>query len=379
MSRAVPTGRKPRIILISPTAGSLEQFDQAGFLSRQVALVQEYSKYFDVEYYTCDVRDYSGLLNVKHRPLPLKIGRYGFRHLFFWMYLVTRAPFMRAPIRTFGVELPVLPIVRALSRQKVMAGFPWDYATTTRANYTGIKRLLAGYLQNWGFKGADVVICTTERLRDIARNRYNKRTIIVPNFVDFRTFERGPQKEDTIIYVGRLHWSKGIDFLLSAFKQVAKTFPGYRLLVCGTGELDTSLKEMVAGEGIPNVEFLGAIKQDVLAGYMARSKAYVLPSITSEGHPKALIEAMASGTACVATRVPGNIDILTDNVTGLLVEPRDAEALTQALLRLLSDETFRSRIESEAYTFAKRFGLTSVLQCEASLINGFIAGSLEAS
>jgi glycosyltransferase involved in cell wall biosynthesis len=367
-----PNGRKPRIILISPTAGSLEQFEKAGFLARQTALVQEYNKYFEVEYYTCDIRNYSELLNVRHRPLPLRVNAYGFRHVLFWAYLVAKAPFMNAPIRTFGVEIPTLPIIRRLSGQKVVAGFQWDYASQTRANYGGIKKWLANSLQRLGFRGADLVICTMDWLREIAEEKYGKRASVIPNFVDFRMFDKISRKEDYIIYVGRLHWSKGIEFLLAAFKEVVRLFPGYRLLICGTGESDGSLRKMVADEEIPGVDFLGTVTQDLLAAHLARAKVFVLPTVTYEGHPKALIEAMACGTACVASRVPGNRDVVADGVNGLLVEPRNSADIFRAISRILGDATVRNRLESEAYDFAKRYSLTAVLHREASLIKSFV-------
>jgi glycosyltransferase involved in cell wall biosynthesis len=362
---------KPKIILISPTAGTLAQFERAGFLVRQTALIKEYARYFDVDYYTSDVHDYSSLLGVRHHPLPIKLSTYGLRHLLFWIFLVVKAPFMGAPIRTFGVEIPTLPLVRKLSRQKVIAGFQWDYASQTRANYAGVKKWFANYLQWSGFRGADLVICTMDWLKEIAESKYRKSAVVLPNFIDSRVFHKIEDKEDYIVYAGRLHWSKGIEFLLAAFKEVVRVFPGYRLLVCGTGELDASLKQMVVKEEIPNVDFLGAIKQDLLASHLARAKVFVLPTVTYEGHPKALIEAMACGTACIASRVPGNRDVITDNVNGLLVEPRDSAGIFQALSRILGDAALRSRLESEASSFAKRYSLADVLREEVSLINSF--------
>jgi glycosyltransferase involved in cell wall biosynthesis len=365
---------KPKIILISPTAGTLAQFERAGFLGRQVTLIKEYGKRFQVEYYTSDITDYSGLLGVNHHPLPIKLNIYGLRHLLFWIFLVVKAPAMNALIRTFGVEIPTLPLVKILSGQKVIAGYEWDYASTTRANYGGIKKWLANFVQACGFRGADLVISTTDRLKGIAEMKYHRKAVVIPNFVDFNVFGKNPQKEDHILYAGRLHWSKGVDVLLSAFKEIVRDFPGCRLTICGTGDAESALRQKVAGESIPNVEFLGPVKQDKLAHYMARAKAFVLPTLESEGHPRVLIEAMASGTACIATRVPGSKDVITDNVNGLLVEPRDSGSIFAALSRILGDDTFRRKLESEAYAFAQRYGLADVFREEVSLINSFVNG-----
>ena len=372
------TERKPRLILISPTAGTLEEFEKSGFLIRQVALIREYGRAFEVDYYTSDVRDYSPVLSVRHHPLPIKLRTYGLKHLVFWIFLVIKASSMNAPIRTFGVEVPTLPLIRKLSRQKIIAGFQWDYAGTTRANYSGIKKWMANLIQACGFRGADLVVCTTDRLRSIAEKNYHRKAVVIPNFVDFRVFDKTSQKDDQIVYAGRLHWSKGIDVLLSAFKEIVRNFPSYRLILCGTGDAENSLRERTTKETIPNVEFLGPVKQDELAQYMARAKAFVLPTLESEGHPKALMEAMACGTACIATCVPGNKDVITDNVNGLLVGPGDSRGIFQALSRILSDGAFRNSLESEAYRFAKKYSLTAVFRSEISLINSFVNGRIQA-
>ncbi len=367
---------KPRLTLISATAGTLEQFEKSGFLNRQVAMIREYARYFEVDYYTADIRNYSGLLGVKHHPIPVKIGTYGLRHLLFWVFLVIRAPSMNALIRTFGVEIPTLPLIRALAGHKVIAGYEWDYASTTRANYSGVKKWFANFLQARGFRGADLVICSTERLKVIAENNYRKKAVVIPNFVDFNVFKKSPAKEDQVVYAGRLHWSKGVDVLISAFKEIVRRFPNYHLIICGRGDAERSLKELVSREGISNVDFLGSLDQARLAGYMARAKAFVLPSVTSEGHPRVLVEAMACGTACVATRIPGSSDVVADGVNGLLVEPGNVKVMSDALLSIAGDAALREKLEAEGYSFAQRYSFTTLFQTEVSLIHSVLsAGS----
>ena len=367
-----PIQPKHKLILISPTAGTMAGFEMAGFSGRQITLVREYAKYFDVEYYTSDVKDYSGVLHVKHRPIPIRLDIPGVRHLLFWLYLVIRAPFMKGTIRTFGVEIPTLPLVRILSRQKLIAGFQWDYASQTHANYTGVKKWLANSLQDLGFRGTDLVICTMEWLKNIAEQKYKKRAVVLPNFVDVSVFKKSDDKENYIIYTGRLHWSKGVEFLLTAFKEVVKSYPDYRLLICGAGESERSLREMVTEEIASRVAFLGSIKQDQLAPLLAKAKVFVLPTFTYEGHPKALIEAMASGTACVATKVPGNKDVIIDNITGRLVEPKDSRRLAKVLLEILGSDELRTRFESAGRDFAmNHYDLKRIIEQERLIISKY--------
>ena len=80
---------------------------------------------------------------------------------------------------------------------------------------------------------------------------------------------------------------------------------------------------------------------------MAAGDVFCLPSL-SEGLPTVVCEAMACGRAVVATAVDGTPEIVDDEATGLLVPPRDADALAGALRRLLGDDELRARFEAEA-------------------------------
>ncbi|MEA3446217.1 MAG: glycosyltransferase family 4 protein [Bacteroidota bacterium] len=344
--------RKNKIILISGTAARLVDFEKNGFFDRQRKLVNEYGKYFDVEYYTSDFANYSDKLSVTHYNLPFRINIYGVRHILFWLYLVLRAPFMKGPIRVFGVAIPTLPLVKFLSRQKIVIGFQWDYAGQTKENYKGIKRLLAGYIEQASFFAADTVICTMNWLQNIAEQKYKKQTVVIPNFVDLEKFVRTEQKDDIILYAGRLHWSKGVEVLINAFGILKNEFNNFQLHICGDGEIRTKLEELIKKMEINDVKFHGVLRQDILAQFMGKAKVFVLPTITYEGHPKALIEAMVSGTACVATDVPGNRDVITHGITGLLVKPDNVSELCKAMKRIIGDDLLRTRLEKKSHQFA---------------------------
>ena len=83
-----------------------------------------------------------------------------------------------------------------------------------------------------------------------------------------------------------------------------------------------------------SVRFLG-VRSDVPA-LLAMADVYVHPSL-QEGYSNALLEAMAAGKAVVATAVGGNVEAVSDGVTGLLVPPADSVALERAIARLLAD------------------------------------------
>jgi glycosyltransferase involved in cell wall biosynthesis len=107
------------------------------------------------------------------------------------------------------------------------------------------------------------------------------------------------------------------------------------------------------------VEWLGHVSD--MPALLRKAHVVCLPSYR-EGLPKALVEACAAGRPIVATDVPGCRDVVTHGVNGLLVRPRDASALAEALERLLSDSTLRSRMGAKGRHKAEtEFDVTAVV------------------
>jgi glycosyltransferase involved in cell wall biosynthesis len=100
-----------------------------------------------------------------------------------------------------------------------------------------------------------------------------------------------------------------------------------------------------------------------VAGLWARSHIAVLPSWYGEGVPKSLLEAAASARPLVAADGPGLREVVQNGATGILVPPRDAGALADALQRLAEDAALRRRLGQAARALAEReFGEDTVIQ-----------------
>jgi glycosyltransferase involved in cell wall biosynthesis len=138
----------------------------------------------------------------------------------------------------------------------------------------------------------------------------------------------------TLLYLGRLHKLKGVDDLLRSLPSLVPRVPGLSLLVLGEGPAEADLKALTADLGMAShVHFLGFRDPDP---YLQAADVFVLPT-WSEGLSNALLEAMACGLPCIATRVSGNIEVLEHNDTGLLVEPGRPDGLAAAVRGLLED------------------------------------------
>jgi glycosyltransferase involved in cell wall biosynthesis len=135
--------------------------------------------------------------------------------------------------------------------------------------------------------------------------------------------------------IGRLTEQKGHRYLIDAAARVVPHYPNTHWLFVGDGELRDELQNQVRHAKLTeNVHFLGQ-RRDI-PELLAAIDVFVLPSLW-EGLSIALLEAMASSRAIVATSVSGTTHAMIPNKTGLIVPPRDVQALADATVQLLSD------------------------------------------
>lgn len=358
-----------KLTIILPTEAKLEEAERVGLLSRWKFYFSEMSKHFEVEVYSCDTKNYSQVLGVKHINLPISLDflPYG-NQIFYNFYLLIISFKMSKILRVISVSYFILPLLRLFGRIIILS-YNYDYKTTTNKDFGGIKGLTAGIRECLSIKSADKVICTTEELYRKVKEVYKKDSIIIPNFVDTSKF-KPLGKENYILYAGRIYWHKGIDYLIEAFALVEKQFD-IKLKLAGLGDLDL-YKEKAKKLGIKNIEFLGSVDNDKMPEIMGKAKIFVLPTVTREGHPKALIEAMACGCACIATDVPGNKELIKNGENGLLVRPKDSNSLKEAIIRIIKDENLRSNLSEKARKMASKFSIENTLYKEIKLLKNLM-------
>ena len=144
------------------------------------------------------------------------------------------------------------------------------------------------------------------------------------------------------IFVGRLAPVKGHQYLISAIPKVLENVPSAKFVLVGDGELRYDLEKQVLDLGVKeNVIFTGL--RDDVPELLAMSDLFVLSSI-NEGMGRVLVEAMAVGLPVVATKVGGVPAVVVDGETGMLVPPKNPNALADAIVRLLKDEYMRRRM-----------------------------------
>jgi glycosyltransferase involved in cell wall biosynthesis len=140
----------------------------------------------------------------------------------------------------------------------------------------------------------------------------------------------------------RLIEAKGVRELVLAFAELKKEFPSLRLEVAGSGpeqeDLVNDAERCGVSEGVRFLEWV-----DDLRPVLRRWDVFALPS-HEEALPVSILEAMAEGLPVVATNVGGIPELVEDERTGYLVEPRDVDGLRMALRRVVKDSTLRDRL-----------------------------------
>lgn len=155
-----------------------------------------------------------------------------------------------------------------------------------------------------------------------------------------------------IVYMGRLRTVKGVEYGIRAFASAFRQVPNTRMVLAGEGDQRSILSSLVARLGISEqVEFLG-VRNDV-PELLNAADSVLMPSL-NEGFPRTAIEAMAAGKPVIATRVGGTPEAVIDGQTGILVPSKDSEALSAAIVQLVSDTELQARLGSNGRARAEQ-------------------------
>jgi len=186
---------------------------------------------------------------------------------------------------------------------------------------------------------------------------------IIPNGVDTHFFhpdvkplEQYSDGKLNIVFLSRLEFRKGANYLLKAFLEIKRQMPNTRLLICGSGtRLRKRYEKWVARNKLEDVIFTGMVPEQDIPRYYRTADIFCLPATGQESFGLILIEAMATGRPIVATNIPGYASVVTHGEEGLLVPPRTVKPLADALLTLLNDKHRREQMGQKAIITARKY------------------------
>lgn len=261
----------------------------------------------------------------------------------------------------------------------IVATYGYRYAEFARVEGRRAAALYTAALERLALRVADAIIVTTPELAEyVGRWVPAKRVHLIPNGVDLEQFSppgpEAPRDTASLLFVGRLTPQKNLFTTLRAVAQ-AQQRVAFCFDLIGDGPLRAELEDAARALGV-DVRFHGTLPHAELAARYRRAGAFVLASHI-EGHPKVLIEAMACAAPVVVSDAPGNRDLVTHGVNGLLAPPDDPATLGAHIVTALTERERAAILGAEARrTIAAQYGLRALLAREVALLRAVAEGAL---
>ncbi|MDP7069642.1 MAG: glycosyltransferase family 4 protein, partial [Candidatus Peribacteraceae bacterium] len=213
------------------------------------------------------------------------------------------------------------------------------------------------FLKGFIVRSPDVVTVISQSLADTVKSLGRKDLTLIPNGINLKALntarDNNQKIQGRVLFVGRLEMQKGVDVLLKAF---AKLPPGAHLRIVGDGSKRCELVDLATDLGITDrVEFVGSVSADQIADEYAQAEIFCGLS-RSEALGNVFLEAQAAGCAVIGTNVGGIPDTITDEKTGLLIDPDNASDATIAIGKLLADQNLRQTLSQAGSANAQNYG-----------------------
>jgi glycosyltransferase involved in cell wall biosynthesis len=229
-------------------------------------------------------------------------------------------------------------------------------------------------LSRWKYRQVDCFVCASEAIRRmlVADGVPEARAVTVHEGIEIGRVEAAPpanlheelwlpRQAPIVGNVAALVPHKGQRHLVEAAAIVVRQVPDARFVIAGDGELRESLERQIREHHLEKHLFLAGFRPDVLSLHKAFD-IFVMSSVT-EGLGTSVLDAMAAGKPVVGTTAGGIPEVVVDGETGLLVAPRDHQAMADALIRLLKDTDLRQRMGTAGLARArKRFSADRMVQ-----------------
>ncbi len=238
-----------------------------------------------------------------------------------------------------------LPVISKISGHAEFSGGVLD----KRRKYNVVYRIMVYYIRK-----LDYIHAISEYTRKVLLdNGFSDHQIVqIPNAVEAAKYTTSDYSSDPhgilrVGFCGRVEKVKGLDVLVAAYNELeAHVSNNMQVLIAGDGRFIETIKNLVeASELTKNIKFLGRI--DDVPAFLKQLDIYVQPSY-AEGLSNALLEAMSVGLPVIASNISGNVDLVDDDVSGLLFEPGNSAALAEKLQELASDKARRITMGKKA-------------------------------
>lgn len=249
--------------------------------------------------------------------------------------------------KSYWRDLAYLAVAKLCGARVVYQVHGGSLAAFTRNN-SPLKKIV-GLAARW----PDVIVVLSRTERDAFQALAPRQAIeVVPNGIDcafYRRYNRALADREAplrLIYIGRLAPGKGLAEAIEGLRVARSRGVPARLVLAGSGPEEPRLRQAVREAGLADdVAFVGPAYNGHKAQLLSQADALVLASY-SEGLPYALLEAMGSGVVPIVTPVGAIPDVVTEGEHGILVPPRDSQAIAAAIERLAADRALLTRMSA---------------------------------
>ncbi len=209
--------------------------------------------------------------------------------------------------------------------------------------------------------GAAHVFAVSEQTREYIASLVGRQVQVLHNAVDEARFypdggpkiarrELGlPEDKFVVLTVRRLYFKNAIDTLLQVAREYKNNGRLYFVIV-GTGPDRIAAENFIRQNHLDNCVLAGQVPLEDLPKYYRAANLFVLPSRTGEGLPITVLEAMASGVPVMATRSGGQVELIRDRETGLLVDPDAPQQMRQLIDESIADGFHLAQLRNRAQT-----------------------------
>jgi glycosyltransferase involved in cell wall biosynthesis len=272
------------------------------------------------------------------------------------VHLATEAPMGRAGLR--AAQALGVPIVASAHTDYERYAARYGVAWAVRPGWKVMRRF---------YRHAHVVLCPSRQYERHLHARGIRHTGIWSRGVDSAQFSPSHRSEafraalgcgpatPLVTYVGRIAPEKSVPVLLDAWARLGARRGDARLAFVGRGLLEDEIRR----RALPGVSLLGMREGAALGEAYASADIFAFPSAT-ETFGNVLLEAMASGLACVAAGTGGVLEFARDGANARLVAPHDPDALADALAALLASPAERGRLAAGALATARSRGWDAI-------------------
>lgn len=244
---------------------------------------------------------------------------------------------------------------------------PWAFTF----HGTELRRAVRGPMRRL-IARADVIFYVSEHMRPLLEASFpGQRLVYTPSGVDMETFRPGEAvRDEVVVCVARFNWQKGHECLAAALPSVLRAHPRHRLVAVGSGPGEAEFRRSVEEAGLRDrVAIVPVLEREALAALVRRAAVLVIPSVT-EGFPKVLVEAMASGTPIVTTDVGSCAEVAGE--AAVVVPPRDASALAKALIAVLGDPNRQASMSAVGTERVADYGWDTTAQRVAEVFRALV-------